>query len=187
MVEIVQAGGNRARIAHVNRTPRAMLLAVLFIGSGLLTYQIYYWVAKSGSDSTQMLRQLLTGLPFGAACSLRFMQVRKWIVPAIMLDCVAWVLAFRLGLALSGNANPYLGMGMAGVAGAVIVTVAGGFSCRRLYARRVMIGSAVAGALPGALFGLVLTQPGHENLILALCFPLWQVVVGLWIGGQALA
>ena len=153
---------------------RAIVLAILFIGSGLLTYQIYYWVAKSGSDDTQMLRQLMTGVPFGAACSVRFLRDRRWILPAILLDCVAWILAFRLGLALSGNLNPYFGMAVAGALGGSLVALATG-------RRGAVAGAALTGAAAGALFGLGLTHPQHEILVLALCFPLWQVAVGLWI------
>ena len=153
---------------------RAIMLAVLFVGSGLLTYQIYYWVAKSGSEDTQMLRQLMTGVPFGVACSLRFLRNRKWILPAILLDCVAWILAFRLGLALSGNVNPYFGMAMAGALGGTLVALATG-------RRTAVAAAALTGAAAGALFGLGLTHPQREILVLALCFPLWQVAVGLSI------
>jgi hypothetical protein len=158
----------------VTRALRAILLAVLFLGSGLLTFQIYYWVAKSGSEDTQMLRQLLTGLPFGAVCSLRFLRDRKWIVPAMLLDCVAWIVAFRLGLALSGNVNTYVGMAVAGAVGASLVALATG-------QRRAIGGATLTGAFAGMLFGLALTHPQHEILVLAFCFPLWQVAVGLWI------
>lgn len=158
-----------------------MLPAVLFVGSGLLTYQVYYWVAKSGADQSQLLWQLLTGIPFGVACSLRFMHPRKWIALAVFLDCLTWVAAFRLGLVFAGNINPFLGMAIAGLVGALGVTASTGLGFRVLYRRRALTGAALVGAIAGAPFGFSLNRSGHESLILAFCFPLWQVAVGLWI------
>jgi hypothetical protein len=166
----------------VPRTLRALLLAVLFVGSGLLTYQIYYWVART-SDQFQLALQLLTGLPFGLACSLRFVRPqKKWMALAVFLDCVTWVAAFRLGIAFAGNLNPYVGMSLAGLVGGLGVTLATGLGCRTLYAGRTLAGAALAGAVAGAPFGLVLDRSIHENLVLAISFPLWQAAVGLWIG-----
>ncbi len=151
------------------------------MGSGLLTYQVYYWVAKSGSEDSQTLRQLLTGIPFGVACSLRFFGVRKWIAPAVFLDCVTWVVAFRLGLALSPSLNPFFAMAVAGLVGAVGVSASTGLGCRALYTRQALASAALVGAIAGVPFGLALNSSAQENLILAISFPLWQVAVGMWL------
>jgi hypothetical protein len=155
--------------------------AILFTGSGLITYQVYYWVARSVPDEYQMVAQLLTGLPFGVACSVRFMRPEKWVKLAVLLDSVTWVAAYRLGLPLSGNLNPYVGMAVAGLLGALGVTASTGLGCRSLYSRRALGGAALLGAIAGTPFGLILNRTQHEAIILAISFPLWQVVVGLWI------
>jgi hypothetical protein len=162
-----------------------MLLAVLFIGTGLLTYQIYYWVAKA-ADQYQVVLQFLPGLPFGVACSLRFVRPGKRIPLAILLDCVTWFIAFRLGLLSAGdNVNPYAVTAAAGMVGALGVTTSTGLGCSSLHSHRTLIGAAALGAITGAPFGLVVNRSPQENLILAISFPLWQVAVGLWIGMNA--
>jgi hypothetical protein len=153
---------------------------VLFIGSGLLTYQIYYWIANP--DRFPLVMQLLTGIPFGLACSVRFIRSRKWIPLAVLLDSATWVAAYRLGLPLAGNLNPYAGMAVAGILGGLGVTASTGLGCRSLYTRRALGGAALVGAIAGLPFGLLLNRSGQEALILAISFPLWQVAVGLWIG-----
>ena len=162
------------------RTTKAMLLAVLFVGSGLLTYQVYYWVSKTSADEYQLALQLLTGLPFGIACSLRFVRPRRWATLAVLLDCMIWVAAFRLGLALL-NINPYFGMALAGALGAIGVTASTGLGCRVLWSRRTLAIVALVGAIAGAPFGLIMNRSRQENLILAISFPLWQVAVGMCI------
>jgi hypothetical protein len=157
-----------------------MLLAVLFVGSGLLTYQIYRWISKN-KDDYQFVYQLVTGLPFGMACSFRLMGQRKWIVPTVILDCITWVVAYRLGLALAGSVNPYPGMAIAGMVGGLGVTLATGLGRRTLYSWRTFAGAALVGAIAGLPFGLVLNRSAKEDLILAICFPLWQIAVGMWI------
>jgi hypothetical protein len=157
-----------------------MLLAVFFVGSGLLTYQVYYWVSKTGTDEYELALQLLTGLPFALACTLRFVRPRRWTVLAVFLDCVTWVVAFRLGLALL-KVNPYFGMALAGAVGALGVMASTGLGCRVLWSRRTLAIAALVGAIAGAPFGLILNRSQQENLILAISFPLWQVAVGMWI------
>ena len=159
---------------------KALPLAVLFVGSGLLTYQIYYWVAKIGNDDTQLFYQLLTGLPFGIACSLRFMRPSKWAIPAVVLDCVTWVVAYRVTLAASG-ANVFLGAELGGFLGGLGVTAATGLGCRSLYTFRTLGVGALLGGLAALPFSLVLNGSEHEAMILAFAFPLWQVIVGIWI------
>jgi hypothetical protein len=157
-----------------------MLLAVLFLGSGLLTYQIYYWVAKTSYDY-QLILQLLTGLPFGVVCGLRFVRPRKWLALAVLLDCITWVAAYRFGLALSPSLNPFAGMALAGLVGGLGVMASTGLGCRILYSRQPFAGAALIGGIAGIPFGLVLNRSAQENLILAMAFPLWQVAIGLWI------
>jgi hypothetical protein len=156
------------------------LLAVLFLGSGLLTYQAFYWVATSGVEDWQIALQLLTGIPFGAVCSFRFVRPRSWFALTLGLDCAVWVAAYRVGVGLSGF-NPYLGMALAGLLGGLGVTLSTGLGCRILYSRRTVAIAGLVGAVAGAPFGLVFGRSDQENIILAICFPLWQVVVGMWI------
>ena len=158
-----------------------MLLATLFAGSGLLTYQVYSWVAKTGTDDLQLWLQLLTGLPFAVACSLRFMRPLQRAGTGILLDAITWVVAFRLGVALAGMMYPPLGLAIAGLVGALGVVAATGIGCSRLYSRRTLTGAALIGALAGSPFGLIVNRSEQENMILAICFPLWQIAVGLWI------
>ena len=163
-------------------TLKALILGMLFLGTGLLTYQIYSFVGKA-SDTYQFVLQFLPGLPFGIACSLRFMHPRTRIFWAVLLDCIAWDVAFRIGLTAAGDHMiPYVNTLVAGIVGALGVTAATGLACKPCLTRRVLIGSAVAGALGGIPFGLVVGRSPQENLILAMSFPLWQVLVGLWIG-----
>jgi hypothetical protein len=165
----------------VNRTLKALLLAVLFVGSGLLTFQIYTWTAKAGTDDTQLWLQLVTGLPFGVACSLRFMRERKWVSLGVALDCVTWVAAFRLALALAGHSSPYFGMAVAGMVGAIGVLAATGLGQRGIYRGVNFAWAGLIGGIAGLPFGLILNRSAQETMILALAFPLWQVAVGLSI------
>lgn len=158
-----------------------MLAAVLFVGTGLLTYQVYYWVARSVPDEFQLAAQLLTGIPFGLACSLRFVRPRRWVPLTVLLGCVTWVAAYRIGLQLAGNPVPFAGMALAGLTGALGVTLSTGVGCRTLYRLPALIGAALAGAITGAPFGMVINHSNQENLILAISFPLWQIAVGSWI------
>jgi hypothetical protein len=168
----------------VHGTLRATLLALFFLGSGLLTFQIYSWIAKTGPDEYQLVLQLLTGVPFGAACTLRFVRPGKWALPVLLLDCLTWVAAYRLALSLSGL-NAFAVTALAGAAGAVGVTASTGIGCRVLYSKRTLATAALIGAIAGWPFGLILDRSAQQDMILALAFPLWQVAVGLWIGKSA--
>jgi hypothetical protein len=161
-----------------------MLLAVLFAGTGLLTYQLYSWIAKHGRDEFQLALQLLTGIPFGAACSLRFMTERKWAPAGVVLDCIVWVAAYRLGLGLAG-VNPFFSTALAGLIGGIGVTASTGLGLRSIYSRRNLAVAGLVGAIAGLPFGLILDRSAQEDLILAIAFPLWQVAVGICIGRLA--
>jgi hypothetical protein len=165
----------------VQNVARAMLIAVLFAGSGLMTYQFYYQVAKIASDDLQTWMQLFTGLPFAMACSLRLMTKRTWMPLAVALDCFSWLIAWRLGMALAGRMVPEIALAISGLTGAVGVTLSTGLGARVLYDRKTLLGSAVLGALTGAPFGLIVNRSALENTILAISFPLWQIAVGLWL------
>lgn len=159
-----------------------MLLAILFAGSGLLTYQIYYQVAKSEPNGLQLWLQFFTGLPFAVACSLRLMRPWKWTVPGVLLDAATWMLAYRIGVGLVGSIYPPLAMAIAGLVGALGVTASTGLARHPLFSRSTLLGSALIGALFGAPFGLVVNRSDYENTILAICFPLWQIALGVWLG-----
>ncbi len=160
-----------------------LLVAGLLIGSGVLTRSVYAWVAKSADSGSQdfIWSELVVGLPFAVVTGILWIRPAAWIPVAAFLDCVTWLGAYRVALFLAGQLNPYIGMAVGGLVGALGVTAATGLGCRSLYRARCIFGAALAGAVAGVPFGLAVNRSGYENTILFVSFPLWQVVVGVWL------
>ena len=151
--------------------------AVVYLVAGLATFGIHFAITNLVPDQWQTLAQLVTGLPFALALCR---YTPKNAVLCVILDCVTWVAAYRLALWLAG-VNAYFGTAAGGALGGLCVTATTG-----LRSLRVLILAALVGALAGAPFGLVGTQPDtYTTLILVICFPIWQIAVGLSIDRHA--
>jgi len=177
-----------------------LLVAVLFLGSGYLTYWMYSWTEAHyhiHTFTTDAFYELWIGLPFA------ILSVALWVRPkarislvvasVILLDCVAWALAHWTALYLSWLPNGYVNMAIAGFVGGLGVTLATGLGCARLRSFSCRAGGAVVGAIAAIPFGQLVDASAHKGIVysphdqtvLAVSFPVWQIAVGLWLYSYA--
>jgi hypothetical protein len=165
------------------RPLRAIPVALLFAASGWLTYWLYITGERSAHAHdflTDTWFYLRTGLPFAIASTALWVRPAPWMPLIALLDCVAWFAAYWVAIFLWPRAGTFPGMAVAGMVGAVGVTLFTGLACRRLWSSRWLLRAAIAGAvagLPFALFSSTDSTPNQNVLVWA--FPLWQLVLGV--------
>lgn len=118
----------------------------------------------------------LVPIPFAVLCGV--VCVRPWqrLLPAVLLVCLAWHLAFSVAIRGDQNSHAAIGMYLAGLVGGLVVGLGMAVGWGKGGWVRI---SAMTGAV-----GLVSAWPftlRWPEYGMSLCFVVWQVSVGMCV------